>query len=297
MIGVLASLYEGSSLHCTVTSDAARLLALLEDEQITTTNGAGVWGITFAAPINAGQKLFASQTVNGGTSEFASPQDATTEDPDPIAQITSGPTGLISATSATFTFVADTPGSTFQCSLDGAAFEACSSPKDYSGLEPGGHQFRVRAIDPLSTIGPPASRAWTIELPGQTTAPGTKTPLGTGGTGSSGGGGTSTGSDGVAASAAVPLASVVTLPSAKRCVSRRALRLRLKAPKGTGIAFAKIDVPGRATKTVRGRAISAPVNLRGLPKGRFTVRLRVTLLDGRVIKGSRTFRTCAPKRR
>lgn len=37
MIGVLASLYEGSSLHCTVTSDAARLLALLEDEQITTT--------------------------------------------------------------------------------------------------------------------------------------------------------------------------------------------------------------------------------------------------------------------
>lgn len=37
MIGVLASLYAGSSLHCTVTSDPARLLALLEDEQITTT--------------------------------------------------------------------------------------------------------------------------------------------------------------------------------------------------------------------------------------------------------------------
>ena len=38
------------------------------------------------------------------------------------------------ARSATFTFAADVPGSTFQCWLDGAASGPCTSPKTYTGL-------------------------------------------------------------------------------------------------------------------------------------------------------------------
>lgn len=254
----------------------------------TQANGTGAWGLTFTTPLKDGQRVIASQIVGGRSSEFAAPEEVAPT-PDPVARITSGPTGLVTTSSASFTFTSDTSPVTFECSLDGAAFAPCASPVSYSGLEAGGHQFRVRAVDLLNTAGPPASRAWTIELPGSTTTPGTKVPLGPGGSG--------TGANGVAASATLPLASVATLPSAKRCVSRRALRIRLKAPKGTRIAFARIEVPGRAPKTVRGKALSAPVNLRGLPKGRFTVRLRITLLDGRVVKGSRTFRTCAAKRR
>lgn len=261
-------------------------------ETTVTANGSGVWGLTFPQnAVHAGQELLASQTVNGGTSEFAVEGAAPTE-PDPVASFTSGPSGLVSEASATFTFVSDTPGSTFLCSLDAGTFTPCTSPHSVGPLEAGGHQLQVKAVDPLNTIGPPASRNWIIELPGQTTAPGTKTPLGaSAGSGPGGSGGVNP------SSASVALSSVVTFPSAKRCVSRRALKIRLKKPKGTGIAFVKIDVPGRATRTVRGKAISAPVNLRGLPRGRFTVRLRITLLDGRVVKGSRTFRTCAPKRR
>jgi hypothetical protein len=270
----------------------------VSEEFATADPTTGVWGVTFAAPLKAGQKLLASQTVGTSTSEFAAPQDATQSDPDPIATITSGPTGLIASTAATFTFVADKVGSTFQCSLDGAPFEPCTTPKTYTGLEAGGHQFRVRAVDPTLQIGPPASRSWTIELPpgttGGGTTPGGTTPGGStpGGTSGPGGGPSATPSR-----APVALSSVLALPSAKRCLSRRALRLRLKAPKGTGIAFARITVPGKAPLTIRGRKISAPVNLRGLPRGKFKVSFRITLLDGRVVKGSRTYRTCAPKRR
>jgi hypothetical protein len=270
----------------------------VSEEFATADPTTGVWGVTFAAPLKAGQKLLASQTVGTSTSEFAAPQDATPSDPDPIATITSGPTGLVASTAATFTFVADKVGSTFQCSLDGAPFEPCTTPKTYTGLEAGGHQFRVRAVDPTLQIGPPVSRSWTIELPpgtsGGGTTPGGTAPGGTtpGGTTGPGGGPSATPSR-----APVALSAVLALPSAKRCLSRRTLRLRLKAPKGTGIAFARITVPRKAPLTIRGRKISAPVNLRGLPKGKFKVSFRITLLDGRVVKGSRTYRTCAPQRR
>ena len=67
---------------------------------------------------------------------------------------------------ATFTFTASEPGSTFRCSLDGAAFTACTSPMQYTGLSPGPHAFRVRATDPGHNTDPtPATRSWTV-LPG-----------------------------------------------------------------------------------------------------------------------------------
>ena len=37
------------------------------------------------------------------------------------------------------------------------------------------------------------------------------------------------------------------------------------------------------------------VNLRGLPKGRFKVRITVTLADGRKVRTTRKYRTCAKR--
>lgn len=77
--------------------------------------------------------------------------------------ITSGPTGATSVTSATFAFTAGASGDTLECSLDGAAFAACTSPKSYSGLRDGAHTFSVRDRTRAGQVGDAASRGWTVD--------------------------------------------------------------------------------------------------------------------------------------
>jgi hypothetical protein len=68
------------------------------------------------------------------------------------------------ATSATFAFSAS-EGGTFECSLDGAPFAVCASPKSYSPLRPGDHRFEVRAVDAAGNADPtPALHAWKVEV-------------------------------------------------------------------------------------------------------------------------------------
>ena len=86
------------------------------------------------------------------------------------------------------------------------------------------------------------------------------------------------------------------LPSTRRCVSRRNFRIRLREPKGTKIRRATVKVNGKLVATRKGRRVTAPVDLRGLPKGRFKVEIRVTTTTGRIIKGTRTYHTCAGKK-
>ena len=74
----------------------------------------------------------------------------------PKVTITAGPSGSASDTSASFTFSADEP-STFQCSLDGSAFDGCASPAAYSSLAVGSHTFSVRATDQAGNTGQPAT--------------------------------------------------------------------------------------------------------------------------------------------
>ncbi len=79
----------------------------------------------------------------------------------PETYIDSGPTGTSTSTSASFSFHASKPA-TFRCSLDGATYQACTSPKRYMvGL--GSHTFRVFAVDKQGRQDPsPASRSWTV---------------------------------------------------------------------------------------------------------------------------------------
>lgn len=77
--------------------------------------------------------------------------------------ITSGPSGTVSSTSARFAFASSTPGATFECSLDGAAFASCTSPIDYAGLSQSDHAFSVRAVADGSADPSPAQRSWTVD--------------------------------------------------------------------------------------------------------------------------------------
>jgi hypothetical protein len=81
----------------------------------------------------------------------------------PDTMITSSPAAATNSTSANFTFTSTLAGSTFECSLDNAAFAACTSPKSYTKLKAGNHNFKVRATAGGKTDPTPASFDWTID--------------------------------------------------------------------------------------------------------------------------------------
>ena len=100
------------------------------------------------------------------------------------------------------------------------------------------------------------------------------------------------------AAATLPtLASLATLPSAKTCVSRRRFSIRLRVPRDSTVASAEVQVNGKRVAVRRGARLRSVVNLTKLPKGRFRVQIIMRLADGRTVKGTRTYRTCAVKRR
>src|SRR5215210_3058633 len=72
----------------------------------------------------------------------------------PHTTIHSGPSGPTNEDTATFTFSSEA-GATFECSLDGAAFSACTSPKSYTNLPDGHHTFDVTATDRAGNVEPP----------------------------------------------------------------------------------------------------------------------------------------------
>jgi hypothetical protein len=74
----------------------------------------------------------------------------------------------VTATTASFAFTA-TETATFECRLDGSAWSACTSPKDYTALATGAHTFDVRATDGAGNVdATPATRTWTVQ-PASTT--------------------------------------------------------------------------------------------------------------------------------
>jgi hypothetical protein len=90
----------------------------------------------------------------------------------PNTTITGNPAALSNSANASFSFTGNDPTSngvsagvaSFQCSLDGGAFAACTSPRSYTGLAEGSHTFAVRAVDAAGNIdGTPASYSWTVD--------------------------------------------------------------------------------------------------------------------------------------
>jgi lysophospholipase L1-like esterase len=88
----------------------------------------------------------------------------------PETTITGGPSGPTSDPTPTFTFTSSQT-SNFECSVDGAAFVACSSPHTTAALSDGAHSFEVKATDAAgNTDASPARRDFTAD----TRAPGVK---------------------------------------------------------------------------------------------------------------------------
>jgi outer membrane protein OmpA-like peptidoglycan-associated protein len=86
------------------------------------------------------------------------------------------PAATVSFDRARFGFSSDVSSATFECSVDGGAWAACTSPVELTGVTPGAHQFRVRAVAHGMADPTPAEWTWTrvvldLPLPVSVTAP------------------------------------------------------------------------------------------------------------------------------
>jgi len=97
-----------------------------------------------------------------------------------------------------------------------------------------------------------------------------------------------------AAPTQVPITQIAKLPSPHVCVSRRHFPIHLKGVKG--IVKAVIKLTGVPARTVKGKALGLPIDLRGLPRGKVVVRITVTTKAGKRLVGKRTYHTCASRR-
>ena len=151
--------------------------------------------------IDAAGTLYLTEGGIDRVSKFAA-------DPPPETAITSGP-GTSTTATPSFGFTSD-PGSTFECSLDGGAFAACTSPFTTPALANGAHSLSVRATDPARQVeATPETRNFTVDVPADGGGGG-------GGDGGGGGGGGNGGGGGGGADTDAPETTIDSGPKAKR---------------------------------------------------------------------------------
>jgi hypothetical protein len=89
---------------------------------------------------------------------------------------------------------------------------------------------------------------------------------------------------------------IVQAPPNQKCTSGRSFTIHIRKLAGlTPYRRVAVYLDGHRVDVTRGREITAPVDLRGLPKGRYTVKIVVTTRTGRRITGTRIYHTCASK--
>jgi hypothetical protein len=85
---------------------------------------------------------------------------------------------------------------------------------------------------------------------------------------------------------------IVQVPSSKACVSRRSFTVHVRQLPGLVYREVTVDVNGHRVNVTRGRRISAPIDLRGLPRGTYVVKITVLTTKGATVTGTRTYHTC-----
>jgi hypothetical protein len=113
--------------------------------------------------------------------------------------------------------------------------------------------------------------------------------------------GTTGGADRTFTTTALPAATptakpkvTVSLASNKKCFKTRSTSLRVKIAKGGTITAVEVYVNKKRVKRVTKAAdINRAIKVSKLPKGSYTLEVRVKTKDGRTVKSSKRYRTCS----
>ena len=122
---------------------------------------------TYSA-LTEGPHTFEARAVDaaGNVDSTPSARTWTVDATPPDTRVTGGPESTTSSTSVSIQFktVAVEKNATFECRLDGGAWQACTSPRAYANLADAAYVFEVRASDPVGNVDTtPARRTWTVD--------------------------------------------------------------------------------------------------------------------------------------
>jgi hypothetical protein len=111
----------------------------------------------------SGDNPISDSGASGGTTEL--PEPPTEDTPPPLVpgiELTNRPVDPTFNTSTSISFAAKNfTASSFSCSIDGAAFTACTSPLEISGFSSGHHVISIKSLASGSEV--KATYAWTVD--------------------------------------------------------------------------------------------------------------------------------------
>jgi hypothetical protein len=87
----------------------------------------------------------------------------------------------------------------------------------------------------------------------------------------------------------------VSSTPAQQCLSQRDITIHIQNAKQFGIVSAVVSIDGHHTRTLTGKRLITAINLRGLPKGTFTVEIVAHTRSGHTLRGKRVYHTCHTK--
>jgi hypothetical protein len=96
---------------------------------------------------------------------------------------------------------------------------------------------------------------------------------------------------------AKPAKVTVSLASNKKCLKSRSTSLRVKIAKGGTVTAVEVYVNKKRVKRVtKAKDLKKSIKVSKLPKGAYTLEVRVKTKDGRTVKSSKKYRTCSSSR-
>ncbi|MES3036691.1 MAG: DUF1588 domain-containing protein [Bdellovibrionota bacterium] len=123
--------------------------------------------------LSIGSHIFKIKSVdNAGNTSAEVSASWTVDASAPILTINTKPSMYSMSKTATFTFSGTSNGvalPSYECALDGGSYSTCVSPKTYSSLSEGSHNFSIRGITTASVVSSPLSASWTVDTIAPTT--------------------------------------------------------------------------------------------------------------------------------